>query len=169
MPDAHRRNAWLAGAAEGTAATLAMSGFMYAAQRAGQLGEMPPRRIASAMAGRLLGRGRSSRRKDALGAAAHLAFGAGVGALFHAGVLRASGMGAARPLAGAAYAAVVWLVSYAGWIPALGILPPPHRDRPGRPRAMLAAHLVYGVVLGLLASRDAAAVSPAGRSRPANA
>ena len=29
-------------------------------------------------------------------------------------------------------------------------MPPPERDRPGRPEAMLAAHWVYGGVLAML-------------------
>ena len=53
-------------------------------------------------------------------------------------------------LVGAVYGLGVWAVSYKGWIPALGILPPPERDRPGRPVIMVAAHVVYGLVLGAL-------------------
>ena len=34
--------------------------------------------------------------------------------------------------------------------PALGILPPPEDDRPGRPAVMIAAHIVYGLTLGWL-------------------
>jgi hypothetical protein len=42
----------------------------------------------------------------------------------------------------------VWLGSYAGWIPALDLLPPPDRDRRGRPPSMIVAHWVYGAALG---------------------
>ena len=44
----------------------------------------------------------------------------------------------------------IYGVSYKGWIPALGILPPPEDDRPGRPAVMIAAHIVYGLTLGWL-------------------
>ena len=52
--------------------------------------------------------------------------------------------------AGILFGTAVWLVSYQGWVPALGIMAPPSRDRPGRPQAMLAAHLLYGAVLGVV-------------------
>ena len=47
----------------------------------------------------------------------------------------------------------VWAVSYLGWIPALGLLPPPYRDNPRRAWTTLTAHLVYGAVLGAGLSR----------------
>ena len=47
----------------------------------------------------------------------------------------------------------VYAVSYAGWVPALGALPPADRDRPSRQLVMAAAHLVYGAVLGALDDR----------------
>lgn len=52
--------------------------------------------------------------------------------------------------AGMVFGAAVWFISYQGSVPALGIMAPPSRDRPGRPQAMLAAHLVHGAVLGAL-------------------
>jgi hypothetical protein len=152
-------NAWppsVAGAAEGAAATLAMSAVMLAARRAGWLGEPPPRRIVRLALRRAGAAPRREGTKDVLGAVTHLAFGAAAGALFEAGWAR-QGRRGAGPLAGAAFGAAVWLVSYAGWIPALRILPPPQRDRPGRPGWMLLAHLVYGAALGALADRRKAA------------
>jgi uncharacterized membrane protein YagU involved in acid resistance len=144
----------LTGALDGAAATIAMSGVMYGAQRAGWFGEMPPRTITRVALRRARAGTSSSRRaKSALGAIAHVAFGASAGSLFegaHAHWVRRSGVG---PIAGAAFGAAVWLLSYAGWVPALDILPPPHRDRPGRQAGMLVAHLVYGAVLGALADR----------------
>ena len=53
---------------------------------------------------------------------------------------------------GALYATGIWLVSYQGWVPALGIMPPASRDRRGRVATMLVAHWVYGAVLGVLAT-----------------
>jgi hypothetical protein len=41
-------------------------------------------------------------------------------------------------------------LSYAGWIPTLGILPEPSRDRKDRVASMVTAHLVYGVTLDRL-------------------
>jgi hypothetical protein len=56
-------------------------------------------------------------------------------------------------LQGVAFGSGVWLVSYMGWVPWLQIMPPAHEDRPGRPQTMLAAHWVYGGVLGALSGR----------------
>jgi hypothetical protein len=56
---------------------------------------------------------------------------------------------------GAAWGLVVWLVNYAGWLPKLGLMPAPEHDKPGRPAAMIAAHLVYGATLGALLGRRA--------------
>lgn len=44
----------------------------------------------------------------------------------------------------------VWAASYGGWLPIAGVLPPAHRDKPGRAFSIIAAHIVYGVTLGLL-------------------
>ncbi len=41
----------------------------------------------------------------------------------------------------------VWSASYAGWLPHAGLMPRPLWDRPGRPTAMLLAHLVFGATL----------------------
>jgi hypothetical protein len=141
----------LSGAADGAAATLVMSGAMLAAQRAGAIGELPPRKITAAALRRVHVLPPPRREKDALGALSHVAFGAAAGALFEAALGR--GGRRAGPLAGVAFGLGVWLVSYAGWVPALGILPPPHRDRPGRQVTMVVAHLVYGAALGALARR----------------
>jgi len=70
--------------------------------------------------------------------AAHFAYGAACGAL----------LGAAHPRAkaatGAAAGVGVWLFSYLGWIPALGILKPA-TEHPGRRNLlMLGAHLGWG-------------------------
>jgi uncharacterized membrane protein YagU involved in acid resistance len=82
----------------------------------------------------------------------HLAFGAGAGALY--GVVRRV-VPAAVPasLSGTVYGLAVWAASYAGWIPALRILPPPTEDRPDRAVGMHLHHWVYGASLGLLEQR----------------
>jgi len=48
-----------------------------------------------------------------------------------------------------------WLAGYGLWVPAIGAVPPLHRDRPGRQVALIAGHVVYGAVLaeGLRALR----------------
>ena len=142
-----------AGAVAGAAATVPMSLLMLVAQRAGWMGEQPPRKITD---GALDAADRASDDGDVdppeparqgLSALNHLAFGAVAGVPF--GLLhQVLPAGPARVPAGAAYGVGVWASAYLGWVPALGIMPPAHRDRSGRPASMIAAHLLYGSALG---------------------
>jgi uncharacterized membrane protein YagU involved in acid resistance len=123
-----------------------MSSLMVGAKRAGFVGEMPPEKITAAMLQRA-GIDRSGDQQDALAAVLHFGFGAAAGAAF--------GVIAPKPLvvrvpAGMAYGAAIWGVSYMGWVPALGIMPPADRDRRDRQAVMLAAHLVYGTALAVM-------------------
>lgn len=141
------------GALAGTAATLAMSVVMLAAQRAGLMGRLPPRQITEATIDAVPKvEAPTEESINALSVGAHLGFGAAAGALF-AVVYQMVRSARPAPLAGMIFGFAVWAVSYVGWIPALGIMPPPQRDRPGRPESMLVAHLVYGLVLGTLVGR----------------
>jgi hypothetical protein len=134
------------GAVAGAAATVPMSLVMLAAGRAGLMGEQPPRRLtANALRAATDAPPREPTRTLA-SAALHVAFGAAVGAGFAAAVRRATERAPAT--AGVVAGLTVWAASYAGWIPALGLLPPPWRDRPGRPGSMIAAHVVFGACLG---------------------
>lgn len=138
------------GAVAGSAATMVMSAVMAAARAAGMLGEAPPRILAHQAAA--AGGGPDSRgARDVLAVLAHLGFGAMGGAVY--GLVRGRVPHGPGALAGVAWGLLIWTVSYRGWIPALGLLPPPSRDRPGRPTAMIAAHVVYGAVLGALTDR----------------
>ncbi len=118
----------------------------------GLMGEHPPKKIVRSLRRRsgILG---TSRRKDNIATlAAHWGFGIGTGALF--GLLHRRSHGTVRAsLLGAGYGAAVWAANYYGWIPALGIMRAPHRDRPARPTSMVAAHLVFGSVLGAFVER----------------
>lgn len=121
-----------------------MTAVMLGAQRLGRLGRMPPARIADAGLDAAGAEEAPAPVRRATTAALHLGFGAAAGALYAWGSAR---LGRRGPLAGAAFGTAVWAASYAGWVPALGILPPPHRDRPGRPASMILAHWVYGAAL----------------------
>jgi hypothetical protein len=144
--------ALLLGAGAGAAATIAMSGLMLAAQRLGLLGRSPPRHIVDRALGCLHVRDKVSRQnRQLLTALAHLGFGATQGALY-AVLYQVLARYSPRPIApstatGVPFALCVWAASYAGWIPALGILPSPSHDRPGRPTSMVLAHVVYGAAL----------------------
>jgi hypothetical protein len=132
------------GAAAGALGTVSMSIVMLAAQRLGLMGRQPPSRIAEAA----LESDDDDKHPDrtlvkALGVVSHFAFGAAAGAGYGAVAGRRAG-----PLSGVAYGLLIWAVSYAGWIPKIGIMPPPSKDRPSRPWAMILAHAVYGFNLG---------------------
>lgn len=132
----------------GALATIPMTAVMVAAQRLGLMGRQPPEKITDAMLDRIdVSPPREQRR--GLAALAHLGFGAAAGALFAA--LRAGRPSPGRAmLEGAAYGTAVWTGSYAGWVPALGIMPAPEDDRRGRPASMVLAHWIYGATLGLV-------------------
>lgn len=132
------------GAAAGTAATVAMTAFMRGAQKTGALGKLPPR-IITEEALDSAGVSRTEDQEKALGMLNHFLFGAAAGTAYALLSRRVS----PRPTAvgGMLFGSAVWLVSYWGWVPALGILPRPPDDRPGRPAAMVIAHWVFGASL----------------------
>jgi hypothetical protein len=138
------------GAASGVAATAVMSGVMVGARETGLMSEIPPHEIASNAVDRTPARDEAdAEERRSIGWLSHFAFGAGAGAIYALlrNVVRTPGP---ATLHGAGYALAIWLVSYLGWIPALSLLPPADRDEPGRQPAMVAAHLVFGAVLGAL-------------------
>ena len=141
-----------AGAVAGSLATVAMSAVMFGAKRLGLMGEMPPEKITARFLDRLGWTSRSGGTQDLMAAIAHVGFGAAAGSLF--AILERRFRPPAPPvLAGVVFGTGVWLISYQGWVPALGLMAPPSRDRPGRPQSMLVAHLVFGSVLGALLGR----------------
>jgi uncharacterized membrane protein YagU involved in acid resistance len=132
----------LAGAVAGTVATLTMSGTMAGAHRAHLLGEPPPRKITRAALRKVAPRAaRDPVTVDAATIVTHLGFGASMGAVY--------ALLARRPslASGVLFGTAVWAVSYAGWAPALHVMPWPDRDRAGRPSSMLVSHWVYGATL----------------------
>jgi uncharacterized membrane protein YagU involved in acid resistance len=70
--------------------------------------------------------------------AAHFAYGAAMGALIAAMNPKPS-----KPT-GALAGAAIWLASYMGWIPAVGLLEPATRHPPRRNALMIGSHLVWG-------------------------
>ena len=143
----------LVGAMAGALSTVAMSAVMLGAKRAGVTGELPPERITRKAIDTVSVEPLDDRTEDAIAAVAHLGFGAGAGALFGLLTTRtvaARGSPAVAAFTGMLYATGIWLVSYQGWVPALGIMPPASGDRRERVVTMLAAHWVYGAALGIL-------------------
>jgi hypothetical protein len=139
----------VAGAGAGFVATAVMSALMLVAHKLGWEGEQPPERIVEAALDSA-GVARSERTENVAAALSHLAFGAALGVGYR--VLRRLARTPGPPVAhGVGWGLAVWSVSYQGWIPRAGILPPPRHDRPGRQATMMAAHVAYGGVLGALA------------------
>ncbi|CAN5153402.1 hypothetical protein BH24ACT1_BH24ACT1_00280 [soil metagenome] len=148
------------GLVAGAVATVPMSAVMLVAGRTGAMGAQPPERVAENALGATGVDDTSEDEQNVAASLAHLAFGAGGGAAF-ALLYRRLDLPVPAVAQGAAFGLAVWAVSYQGWIPALGILPPADSDRPGRRRAMIAAHIVYGGVLGAAEARIAAGPQPA--------
>jgi uncharacterized membrane protein YagU involved in acid resistance len=72
---------------------------------------------------------------------AHFGYGAASGVVFN---LLAPRRGT---VAGMSYGLGVWLASYLGWIPAVGLLKPATRHPRERNLLMIAAHLAWGAVM----------------------
>lgn len=80
---------------------------------------------------------------------AHLLFGASVAA----GYPRYRGARPASIASGCRFGLVVFLACYAGWLPALRILPPPQRLPSRQVGALIAGHLLWGGLIGWFSRR----------------
>lgn len=129
------------GAAAGIVATAAHTAIMAAAKSLGMLGEPPPQKLTRRIL-TLLGHRPRSLELLLTTTAAHVAYGAATGALY--ALLPPPARGS---LSGMAYGVAVWGASYLGWIPKLGLMRSPSRDRGGRPTAMVLAHVAFGLAL----------------------
>lgn len=112
---------------------------------------LPPARITTRVASRL-GMGRAVDQPDQhalLTTVVHYGFGSAMGALYTPLGDRLP----APPVAkGILWGLFVWLGNYLGLLPALGLLPPATRNPRRRDLLMIAAHVVWGAVLGALTS-----------------
>lgn len=140
------------GALGGVIGTITMSAVMAAAAKLGLLGAAPPERITAAALDAAGMRDRGEEAPGALVVLTHLGFGVGSGALF-ALLHRRLRLPIGPAVHGIIFSSLVWALSYKGWVPALNIMPPPERDRPGRPATMLLAHWVFGWTLGTVVGR----------------
>ena len=145
-----------AGAIAGLVGTLAMSTLMLSAQRLGALGEQPPRRLSDAILDSVIG-GRVEEGTRRVGTSVvHLAIGASAAALHQVG-RGAAGRPAPAAVWGGAFGAIFWAVNYGVFAPAVGLMPPPDRDRPGRAPVMLAANVIWGAISAVVGDRLAQA------------
>lgn len=140
------------GALGGAIGTAAMSAVMAVGAKLGLLGTAPPEVIAAQALAAVGIRRRKEEAQDALTVVGHVGFGIAIGALF-AVLHRRLRLPIPPAIHGIVFATIVWVVSYKGWVPALGLMPPPERDRTGRPATMLVAHWVFGWALGAIVGR----------------
>jgi hypothetical protein len=136
----------VAGTIAGTVGAIAMQKVMAGAQDARVMCESGP----EAVTGNLLDRSDANAAdptEDNVTDLGHLAFGAGAGALFG---LTLKILPFPAMLVGPLFGRLVWETMYKGVAPAMGAMPTPDEDQPGRPETMQKAHLVYGGVLGTL-------------------
>lgn len=142
----------IGGAVHGVLATVPMTIAMFGARRLGLMRELPPKTITNAALD-AADVDAPERDVNALAGVAHLAYGAGCGALYAAIAPRSRA--STGSVLGMMFGTAVWFASYQGWVPAVGIMPPASRDRPGRPATMFVAHLVFGATLGALVAHRA--------------
>jgi hypothetical protein len=142
----------LAGAAAGCVATVPMTLVMEALHRTLPREEeapLPPRQITSRAADAVgIEDDLSERQKRQLTLVAHYGYGTAAGAVYGA---LAPHVPLPPVVRGVAFGLTVWAGSYLGLLPATGLLHSATRERAERNALMIAAHIVWGGVLGVLA------------------
>jgi uncharacterized membrane protein YagU involved in acid resistance len=123
---------------------------------------LPPKKVTLSVA-RQIGvlKRMDEPQRDAATLITHFGFGAAGGAVY-AVLVRLIGR-SSPVLRGLGFGFAVWLLSYMGWLPAVGLFGPATRDTKARNVLMIAAHLVWGATLGALVDW----CSSVGRSAPA--
>jgi hypothetical protein len=143
----------LGGAAAGAVGAAAMGLVMLVSRRFGIVGKLAPEHIteAGAEAAGVDRHQQSERAENAASTVAHLAYGAGNGAVFALAAPRLPGPPLVR---GLTFAAALLVVSYEGWVPAARILPRLQAQTSGGRWTLVVGHAVYGAALGgLVAGR----------------
>lgn len=150
-PPATRKKVVLQGALAGTIATLPMTLFMLATQRflpEGQRYDLPPEIITRDLAARVHLKP-FLRKRQVLGATliSHFGYGAVAGALYRP--LKRKRLILA-PVQGLCFGLLVWAVSYLGLLPLLRLSASGPQEPLRRNLMMIAAHVVWGMTLGVI-------------------
>lgn len=138
------------GAAGGLAGTFALQALMTATGKAMPQTTPPIRRDPGEFmierAEALLPDSARARIPEAVETAAAGALALGYGLTFGSlyGALRPRGGDAIKE--GSILGAACWAAGYAGWLPALGLMPPVWRQKPARAVAPFVEHVAYGIV-----------------------
>ncbi|MFO0889156.1 MAG: hypothetical protein U0790_08455 [Isosphaeraceae bacterium] len=141
-----------AGVVAGLVGTSAMTATLFADRFAGGMeGELPPRKVARRAEESIGVRDDLSRPAfEASWLAQHFAYGTAAGLAYELAWHR---LRLPEPLpSGPAYGLALWAIGYSGWLPLMGLYPPPNRDSSRRVAGMIAHHLVYGTVVAMTAS-----------------
>ncbi len=139
----------LAGALGGAGGTFVLSGLREALSRMGLVHETAPMQVVDrveelGLVGDLLP---GSRR--ALTAAAHLAYGVGIGTAL--GLLRRERGGAVEEAAvGSALGLLAWGAGWSSWLPLTGVHSPPWEQQTPKVLLPVLDHAVFGATWGLI-------------------
>ena len=160
IKEAQTGRCWLQGGLAGLNATGPMSLFMLATQRflpKRQQYALPPEIITEELAHRTHVRWHMNKRQvRAATLVSHCGYGAAMGLLYGVSGKKIS---LPSPIKGVLFGLVVWAASYLGLLPLIGMLESGQRE-PGRGNLMMiAAHVVWGGTMGLVAEALADMVS----------
>lgn len=111
---------------------------------------LPPKQITERLSKKGWGKNLPEPVKTGATMLSHFAYGTGAGAAY---AVVARKIKVSPFIKGTFFGVVVWAVSYLGWLPALGIMSPATKHPAQRNALMIAAHIVWGVVLALLVDR----------------
>src|SRR5207248_2422364 len=143
---------WLKGTLAGFIGTAPMTVFMLATQRflpKGQQYELPPELIIKDLARQAHIRQHMSKMQVlAATLVSHFGYGAVTGALYSP---LAKKLPLPAVLKGAIFGVAVWASSYLGLLPLLGISESAHQEPVRRNLMMIAAHIVWGSAMGVVA------------------
>jgi hypothetical protein len=131
------------GAAAGAVATAVMT-LVFAAGRAFGTEDPPSPEAVTATVLDRADVDRSKTGQDVATTAFHTGFGIAAGSLF---ALVEDHLPLPRGTRGVAWGIGVLLISYEGWVPLIGALPPLHRMSNRRRIALTTAHVAYGATL----------------------
>ena len=141
-----------AGTIAGLVATIPMTFFMLLLQHVlphQQRYALPPERITNEIAERVgVKEHLDKRQRSGAALVSHFGYGASMGALY---TLFARRIPLPSLIKGAVFGLVVWIGSYLGLLPALRLSQSAPREPSERNLMMIAAHLIWGAVTGVVA------------------
>lgn len=137
------------GALGGVGSTIVLTGFRKVLASAGLVGTTAPEQVIGKLEELGLLKGWSPGARRVLTAAAHLAYGAGIGTSL--GLLRRERGGVAEEATvGSALGLLTWGANWSSVLPLTGVHRPPWKERTPKVLLPILDHIVYGAVWGLV-------------------